>query len=250
MNRRTHLALAGLIAGLALFAAACSSLELHLGDDRVEGSGRRVTETRDVSGFDRVVLDGLGAVVITTGGPDGVTIVTDDNLARHVDTSVKGSTLTISTPDDLDLDPSRDLLYRISVRDLRGIELRGVGSFEVVAPTAHTFDVVMSGVGDVDLTDLFADQLVVDMSGVGSLSVSGEVGHQIVRKSGVGSYQAGDLKSRISSIDSDGPGSARLWVTDDLEISAGGVGSIQYYGSPKLSGFSRGLVAVESLGPR
>ena len=34
---------------------------------------------------------------------------------------------------------TRDLLYRISVRDLTGIELRGVGSFDVVPPAAGTF---------------------------------------------------------------------------------------------------------------
>ncbi len=125
-----------------------------------------------------------------------------------------------------------------------------MGSFDVVPPAVGTFDVVMTGVGSIELDDLRADMLFVDMSGVGSVSVSGEVDHQTVTRTGVGSYEAADLRSRTGSIASDGPGSARVWVTDDLSISAGGVGSIQYYGSPRVTGSATGLVEVEDLGPR
>jgi hypothetical protein len=47
-----------------------------------------------------------------------------------------------------------------------------------------------------------------------------------------------------------GAGSATVWVTDDLEVSLAGVGSVEYYGCPAGHRNASGLGRVRLLGDR
>ena len=61
----------------------------------VRGSGDLVTESRQVSDFDRVALSGSGQVVITQGAEEGLSVEADDNLMQYVRTEVSGRTLEL-----------------------------------------------------------------------------------------------------------------------------------------------------------
>jgi hypothetical protein len=61
----------------------------------VSGSGRVMSETRNVSGFSNVSLKGSGRVVIEQGAAESLTVTSDDNLLKYVETEVRGSTLVL-----------------------------------------------------------------------------------------------------------------------------------------------------------
>ena len=75
-----------------------------------------VSESRDVSGFDRVSLSGSGEVIITQSGEESLSVETDDNIMQYVKTEVRGGTLYL----DIDaqgvavLSPTR-LTFTLSV---------------------------------------------------------------------------------------------------------------------------------------
>lgn len=244
------LPLVGLVAFAVLVTAACSEISLDLGSKRVSGGGDIVTETRGVAGFDRVVLAGEGKVLVTAGTDDSLSIETDDNLLAYIESEVSGSKLILSTRDGYDIEPSHDVVYRVTVADLRGIELLGAGSIRVDGVATGDLDIRLAGAGTIEVLDIDGSRLDVDLPGAGSITVAGEVVEQTVTLPGAGSYRAGDLRSRIASVEATGVGGATVWVTADLTITTSGVGAISYYGSPTLDEHVTGVASIQSLGEK
>jgi hypothetical protein len=73
---------------------------------------------------------------------------------------------------------------------------------------------------------------------------------QDVTISGMGDYQAGDLQSREADFRISGMGNSTIWVTESLDVSISGAGSLEYYGEPHVSTSGTGLGDVDSLGEK
>ncbi len=95
----------------------------------VSGSGRVTSETRNVSGFSSVSLEGTGLVVIEQGGTESLTVSGDDNLMSDIETEVRGNTLVLGEKRGFNLSPSRDIVYKVTVKRLDGLE-----TFPAAAP--------------------------------------------------------------------------------------------------------------------
>jgi hypothetical protein len=81
----------------------------------VFGSGKIVTETRQVSGFDKVSVSGGGELIIIQDGTESVTVETDDNLMQYLVAEVRGGTLDLYLEKDhmTNLRPSK-LVFTVS----------------------------------------------------------------------------------------------------------------------------------------
>jgi hypothetical protein len=66
------------------------------------GSGEIVTQTIDVSGFQRVTLEGLGDVFIEQGQTESLSVETDENILPLLDIRVRGSELILGTKNAVD----------------------------------------------------------------------------------------------------------------------------------------------------
>ncbi len=64
------------------------------------------------------------------------------------------------------------------------------------------------------------------------MTLSGTVDSQVVTLSGTGNYDGEDLQSASAEVDVDGAGGAVVAVSDRLDATVGGVGSIEYIGDP------------------
>ena len=62
---------------------------------QVEGSGVSKTEQRDVGEFEKIRVNGSANVKVVIGDKRSVSVTTDDNLLRVIDTVVKDGTLVI-----------------------------------------------------------------------------------------------------------------------------------------------------------
>lgn len=251
MKPQRALIFAGLLAGAPLALTACDEVSSLTSDAvRVSGSGTIVSETREVSGFARVVLAGEGDVIVTPGSGPSLEIETDDNLLPHVVSRVQGGELVLSTEEGIDLDPSGTVTYRIGVPAITGIELVGAGTLDVGRVETDRFEVLLAGAGNIRVDALFADRIDATLAGAGSISVSGEVDLQVVSLPGAGSYQAEDLQSTEVQVTSTGAVGATLWAVDRLDITATGTGSIHYYGHPTIDQTVTGTASIESRGDR
>jgi len=219
----------------------------------VRGSGDVVSETREVSNFDKVELSGVGTIYITQGDEEALEIEAEDNLLRYIKSSVRGSTLVIGFEDDQwtqVIQPTEPIKYFLTLKDITKIELSGAG--RVIAEQIETTElrIVSSGAGDIQIDNLSADDLIVDLSGAGNCEIGGQVTDQQITISGAGNYSAESLETEATSIQVSGMGSSEVWANDALNIEISGAGNVKYYGSPHVSQEISGVGNIRRIGER
>ncbi len=235
---------------LIVLIAASLACDIPLGVKTVRGSGNVVTEEREVSGFESVALSGVGQVIITQGDEESLTIETDDNLMRHIETEVRNGTLELGLARNTIPIPTQSIIFRVSVDDLTGLTSSGAGSFKIDGLEADRLRVTLSGVGDVGIDSLSATDLVVKISGAGNVDLAGQVEAQEIDMSGLGRYSAPDLESQTASVRISGAGGAVVWAQDTLDVEISGAGNVEYYGSPQVTREISGAGKVTSRGDK
>jgi len=240
-NMNTWVAI-GLLAIAVLPLSACA-----LGTLR--GSGKLVTETRDVSDLNRVSLSGSGKVIITQGEEESLTIETDDNIIDYVTSEVKGGTLTLGTKSGKHVSPTR-LRFTLGVKDLVGLKVSGSGDITSASLDTERLEIGVSGSGDIQIDSLTAEALKIGISGSGHVELAGKVPEQEIRISGSGNLRAADLQCEMAKVMVSGSGSATVWATESLDARMSGSGSVKYYGSPTVSSERSGSGRIRGLGDK
>jgi hypothetical protein len=244
-----------LLALIAFSAVACSGLTIKLGDNaddnndlRITGSGDLITETRDVSGFDRIEFNTIGKLRITQGDSESLTVEAEENIMPRLVTEVRGGTLYIETERGISLDVQRDITFTLAVKDLSEIQMNGLGDVEMDGLTSGNLGVTVSGAGAVRLWNVEADRLDATLNGLGDIELSGTVETLSVEIPGSGSFKGQDLQARDGKVVIGGLGSASVWVTNELDVRIDGAGSVDYYGRPSVSQDVNGLGSVNQKG--
>lgn len=236
---------AATVAALALLTSAC-----FFSLNEVNGDGDIVTEERDHDGYTQVSLSGIGDMTLAEGDDFSLTIRTDANLMEYIETFVRGDTLIVGQRGSVNLDPSDRIEYTITLPELTGLEVSGVGQIDIDELDATDLRMEVSGVGGISIDDLTADVVTIELSGVGSIELEGETNSLDVEASGTGSFDGGDLEAEDANVQSSGVGAVTVWATGTLDIDASGVGSVRYYGTPSLTIDVSGLSSLESLGEK
>jgi hypothetical protein len=219
----------------------------------VRGSGNLTTETRPVSDFNTIRLDGAGRLLISQGSSESLEIQAEDNLINELTSQVEGNTLVLGyqeRPWRKSILPTRPVVYNLVVTDLVKLIVNGAGDIDLQSLQTEVLVLEINGAGNFEITDLTAENLSVNLTGTGSITVSGVVAEQKVNLDGAGSHQAGDLQTRSTAIEINGLGSGTVWATESLEISINGGGTVSYYGSPNVSQEITGLGDVRNLGEK
>ena len=92
-----------LIVLFILPALACRALNTVT--NSVQGSGKIVTKTVEVSNFDSVSLEGSGDVYVEQGQTESLTIEADDNIQPLLETKVSGKELILTTKPNVSINP-------------------------------------------------------------------------------------------------------------------------------------------------
>ncbi len=217
------------------------------------GSGILESETRDVSDFDAIVIEGFGNVNITQGENEYLEIEAEDNILPHITSKVRNDTLYISYDDQRwsrNILPTRTITFDIGVIDLNSIDLSGAADIRMDSLETTQLDLDVSGAGNVEIENLQAKDLNVVYSGAGKCELAGEVQDQDIRVSGLGSYHAKDLKSQTASVALSGAGDMEVWATDNLYIEVSGAGNVEYWGDPRVSQDVSGVGNIQSRGSK
>ena len=240
-----HFSLALLLIG-SILLGACSISVVH-------GSGHIITENREVSGFHAVKLSALGDLTISQGDKESLTGQADDNLMNMIRTEVVNGVLEISFDNNTWTSyylSGESIKFDLTVVNLDSISFAGAGKIMVQNLNVPNLSTTLTGAGSMALSHLTADKLTVQLSGAGSLNSDGTVTSQEINLSGVGSYQAADLQSADASVSLSGVGSATVWVTNTLDVTVSGAGSVGYYGEPVITKNITGLGSLVNKGTK
>ena len=234
---------------VALMAGACNLNLNNLNVSVEQGSGRVTNETRTVSNFDRVILNGIGDVIVTQGNTESLEIEAEDNVIPHIVTQVSNGTLNIGF-DKKTIVPTKTIKFNLTMRDIHGLESNGVSNIQSDQIKTDRLDLGISGTGNITLNNLTADSLAVTVSGAGNLTGQGQVSTLTVNLSGAGNYNGQDLKSKTDSITISGLGRVVTWVTDSLDVTISGTGNVDYYGDPKITQHISGVGSIKRIGSK
>ena len=235
---------------VVLLIAASLACSLPFGFGTVKGSGNVVTEQRDVSGFDRIALSGVGKVIITQGETEALTIETDDNLMRYIESNVRGDTLELGFVRNTIPVPTQSIIFRVSVVVLSGLESSGAGAFEIGKLDTDRLKVILSGAGDIGVDSLSATDLAVTISGAGNVELAGRVERQDINLSGLGNYRAPDLESQATTVRVSGAGGVVIWAQNTLDVEISGAGNVEYFGNPDVTKNISGAGRLTSRGDK
>lgn len=212
----------GLIAVLLALFTGCV---FNLGGSGVRGSGIIKTESRSVSGFSSIVFNSEGKVTVQQTGKEFLTINAEDNLLPLLESRVTDRILSIGTVNNTDIKPTKPIEFVIEVKSLEGFK--------------------MTGVGHIEAKNIQAKHMTIALTGVGDMTIEGAADSLDLSLEGVGGYQGERFKTKQAIVYSEGVGSAVLNVSERLDASVSGVGSIEYIGSPKVQKSGKGLGQVK-----
>ncbi|MGE5378075.1 MAG: head GIN domain-containing protein [Bacteroidota bacterium] len=255
-----------LIALIFLPSIACGVLSMT----PVSGSGNIVTQTVNVSNFSSVILETSGDVYIEQGQTESLTVEADDNIMPVLVNGVKGNELVLGAKPGQNIDPSKKIVYRITVKDLTGVSLMGSGNFYVSPIKSDSMKMTLSGSGNINMEDLATGKLNMNLNGSGNIlfaklgatsidtsangsgdiQLAGRADSQSLTFSGSGNYRAGDLETKSADINIPGSADVTVWVTEQLKVHINGSGTVSYYGKPSVDQSGSGSGKMVSLGDK
>lgn len=212
---------------------------------------KKVTETREVAGFGRVSLGGIGALTITQGDCESLAIEADERVLPRITSDVEDGTLVLGLKPGSWWKKIGDALktvrYNLTMRDISGIALAGAGTIKASRLSTERLELVVSGAGSLRVESLAATDLSVVVSGAGSCEVAGQVENQDVRITGAGGYRAPTLESCCVKAAINGTGSITVNVRETLDATVSGAGSIKYHGEPTVFQRITGVGSIRGL---
>ncbi len=219
----------------------------------VRGSGNIITETRQVSDFNKVQLDGAGTLTITKGDSESLQIEADDNVLPELTSDVTGNTLVLGIEENWwqkAIIPTQTINYVLTVTDLSDITINGAADLYLDGFETDSLTIKINGAGNITVSDLAANAFEFEINGTANSDLSGEVHDLSIKVNGMGNVQAGGLQTSTADIEINGLGNGTIWVTDSLSVSISGGGSLSYYGFPTVSQDISGAGDIISLGDK
>ncbi|MFY8000563.1 MAG: head GIN domain-containing protein [Candidatus Kapaibacteriota bacterium] len=185
------------------------------------GSGKIISDLREVPTFSKVRLTGSGDVVITKGDKREVRVEADDNIIEDVRTEVnENGTITLGMAKGSW--NNVHLKFIITNPTLEGVEISGSGSVNVES----NFD---------------SKEMLTGISGSGDIRFrGGKAGRHEIRISGSGNVKSESLEADDVTVRVSGSGNATVFAKKTLNAQISGSGDVYYKGTPSITKSIRG----------
>jgi hypothetical protein len=177
----------------------------------IRGDGNIVTENRTVQEFTSVEAEGAFDIEWVTG-PASCTIRTDENLLRHVETSMNGKMLRMEWHGQLR--PTHGMKVKLSSSSLTGARLTGAVRLAATR---------LSGKG-----------FYLEGTGATRVTADGAVNELIATMSGASKLDAESLQVKVAELSISGAGKAEVSASDTLKVAISGAGKVTYSGNPTV----------------
>ncbi|EYR63694.1 hypothetical protein N866_18725 [Actinotalea ferrariae CF5-4] len=223
--------LAGAVTALALLtgAAACSTVDV----------GPRTTQDRPVADVTSVRLETSGRLVVQRGDEPSLQVTAGEFVLDRLTSEVVDDTLVLGV-DRTGTGSLGPVEYRLTVRELAAVDVRGSGEVQGHGVTGADLAVQVSGSGDVDLTELDADGVEILVEGSGDVRLEGRTSHEAVVLDGSGAVVADDLDAEQADVTVRGSGDVEVHVTRDLRVVVEGSGAVTHTGDAEVDADVRG----------
>lgn len=181
------------------------------GRDCIKGSGKLVTEIRDVGEFTKIESRGSADIIVTVGKDQQVSLTFDDNLINLIKTDVHGKTLTVSSEGSFSC--RRSCKVEITVPNLEQVSVAGSGDVEIFNLSGEYFEYKVSGSGDMRAEGR-VDQIDIGVRGSGDIDTR-------------------ELTAREATVKLSGSGDVKVYASESFYGRVSGSGDVDIYGNPE-----------------
>ena len=193
-------------------------------DDKIE-------KTFDVDEFTRIFLRGPYEVHLRQTNRCGLTVLAKESYLDRLEVSSRGGALNIEL-DGKNFRKTKAIEVYINFKDLEKLEIEGAVDLTCENQIrTDNLKIEFEGAGNVEL-DVEAAKIIAEIAGVGNFEIEGETDYHKVEFDGIGSYDAKDLRSKYTIVESNGIGSVSVYASNKFKGEATGIGSVDYYGDP------------------
>lgn len=188
------------------------------------------TETRELSDFSKLEVEGATNISLTQGSSNSISIETKNVETSVITTEVKNGTLVVSMKKGRYKNMKTKI--HLTFRNLEKVELSGAGNIASDNTlTTDNFSLVSRGAGNIKL-NLNVKKLNIDAYGAGNVNLSGNATAQKINSKGAGNINAFDLKGLDVETTLAGVGNIHVYASESIKGSLNGVGNIRYKGNP------------------
>lgn len=221
----------GIVALVALLGACDESPHTYTPSrtDVIVGSGVVATEARPVASFTAISVDHPARVVVLWGGAESLEVSAEDNVLPLVTSEVRAGRLFLSLAPHQGLSLTREIVHRVTVRELGDLEASGAARVELRAVAAESLSLRLSGASSVS-ADGRCDRLALDLSGASRADAPG-------------------LHTRSALAVVSGASHGLLRVEDELVANASGASVLEYFGDPHVTSTASGASTIRRVGP-
>jgi hypothetical protein len=204
----------------------------------VRGSGDVVRESREVTGFDEIVLLGSGTVTVEVTGTESLTIEAEDNLMEYLTSDVENGRLELGSRRAIS--STEEIVYTITVDSLRSLDVAGSGDITAVGVAGDELGLGIGGSGSIEVPGLESRSVSVDISGSGDIEISGMGDELEISIGGSGRYEGAAFVTEFARVTVSGSGDAVVNVTGALDARVSGSGNVEYLGDPTVNASTSG----------
>ena len=178
-------------------------------------AGSKVSEKRNLSGFEAIEISGSPKVVYTQGKTFSVRVEGERESVDDIETTVHGKTLEVRNKGkygifNITFGDSRHAVVYVTSPDLVSVKLGGSGDFESKSRVdTDRLHILLRGSGDIDFKDIICDHCKTELVGSGDI----EIDRLEAIESTVSLIGSGDVK-------------VAQWRVEKTEVSLKGSGDV------------------------
>ena len=192
----------------------------------VAGSGKRVTETRNIGSFTAISTEGAFWIEVTCQKGPSLEIEGDDNVLQFVTAEIGNNVLRLKSTKSYST--KEPITVRISVPNLEALSVSGAGKIDIKGMNNESFE--------------------IDASGAPEIVVAGTTKVINIDSSGAADIDTHNLRASRAVVESKGAGKIDLDVADQLDVTVNGPASVVYRGDPVVNKTINGPGRVERRG--
>lgn len=202
--------------------------------NKIQGNGKIVTETRSTGDYDGIKVAGSFDVDLVSGKEGKITIKGEENLLAVIKVEVEDNSLKIYVEKGTQIRTSSGKI-QVTVPFEKISELSLAGSGDIQSKDViknDKFSIKLSGSGNFTLP-VDTNNLELNVSGSGNVRLKGTATNFSAKLSGSGDINAADLKSKVVEANVSGSGNSKVACDESLTARVSGSGNIRYVGNPE-----------------
>jgi hypothetical protein len=207
----------------------------------------RRKEKREITDFTKVFISGSGHLFLKQGEKIALTIETDSTFLPELKTEVIDNVLHLG-PKTSEFFSNHVINYYLTVKNIEDIHTEGgieISSNNTIV--AKELNLLTEGAGTVGLK-VKVDTLNIRVVGSGNIVLSGVAIAETLKIEGAGKIQGKKLLTKNTHVEINGAGMAEVNASEALDVKIEGIGTVKYYGEPKITQEISGAGEIIPLG--